>query len=70
MPWESSFSKILDSVQGLAPVFATIAFLIAGFVLMFGESGGMSRKVLWEKMRKLHLGGGQGETAEGIVEAS
>lgn len=46
MPWESSFSKILDSVQGLAPVFATIAFLIAGFVLMFGESGGMSRKVV------------------------
>jgi len=31
---------------------------------------GISRKVLWEKMRKLHLGGGQGETAEGIVEAS
>jgi DNA-binding NtrC family response regulator len=31
---------------------------------------GISRKVLWEKMRKLHLGGGQGETADGIVEAS
>jgi DNA-binding NtrC family response regulator len=31
---------------------------------------GISRKVLWEKMRKLHLGGGQGETAEGTVEAS
>jgi DNA-binding NtrC family response regulator len=31
---------------------------------------GISRKVLWEKMRKLHLGAGQGETAEGIVEAS
>jgi DNA-binding NtrC family response regulator len=31
---------------------------------------GISRKVLWEKMRKLHLGGGQGETAEGVVEAS
>ena len=30
---------------------------------------GISRKVLWEKMRKLHLGGGQGETADGIVEA-
>ena len=31
---------------------------------------GISRKVLWEKMRKLHLGGGQGETADGMVEAS
>ena len=30
----------------------------------------ISRKVLWEKMRKLHLGGGQGETADGMVEAS
>jgi len=31
---------------------------------------GISRKVLWEKMRKLNLGAAQGETAEGIVEAS
>jgi type IV secretory pathway VirB2 component (pilin) len=46
LPWESSFSKILDSIQGMAPIFATIAFLIAGVVLMFGESGGMSRKVV------------------------
>jgi type IV secretory pathway VirB2 component (pilin) len=46
LPWESSFSKILDSIQSLAPIFATIAFLIAGAALMFGENGGMSRKVV------------------------
>ena len=46
MPWESSFSKILDSIQSMAPIFATIAFLIAGVIWMFGESGGMSRKAV------------------------
>lgn len=46
LPWESSFSKILDSIQGMAPVFATIAFIIMGLVWMFGESGGMSRKLV------------------------
>jgi type IV secretory pathway VirB2 component (pilin) len=46
LPWESSFSKILDSIQGMAPIFATIGFLIAGVALMFGESGGMSRKIV------------------------
>jgi type IV secretory pathway VirB2 component (pilin) len=46
LPWESSFSKILDSIQNMAPVFATIAFLIAGVIWMFGESGGMSRKAV------------------------
>jgi len=46
LPWESSFSKILDSIQGMAPMFATIAFLIAGVIWMFGESGGMSRKAV------------------------
>jgi len=30
---------------------------------------GISRKVLWEKMRKLQLGAGQGEPADGIAEA-
>ncbi|WP_447920872.1 sigma 54-interacting transcriptional regulator [Achromobacter aegrifaciens] len=29
---------------------------------------GISRKVLWEKMRKLQLGAGQGEPADGIAE--
>ena len=28
---------------------------------------GISRKVLWEKMRKLQLGGAQGESAEGVA---
>jgi type IV secretory pathway VirB2 component (pilin) len=46
LPWESSFSKILDSIQSMAPVFATIAFLIAGVAWMFGESGGLSRKAV------------------------
>ncbi|MDH3063600.1 sigma-54 dependent transcriptional regulator [Achromobacter insolitus] len=30
---------------------------------------GISRKVLWEKMRKLQLGAGQGEPADGVAEA-
>src|SRR5690606_27250237 len=30
---------------------------------------GISRKVLWEKMRKLRLGGQQGEVAEGVAES-
>lgn len=46
LPWESSFSTILDSIQGMAGVFITIAIIIAGLALMFGESGGMSRKVV------------------------
>jgi type IV secretory pathway VirB2 component (pilin) len=46
LPWEAPFSKILESIQGMAPVLATIAFIIAGLVLMFGESGGMSRKAV------------------------
>ena len=46
LPWESSFETILNSVQGMAPVFVTIAIIIAGLTLMFGESGGMSRRVV------------------------
>jgi type IV secretory pathway VirB2 component (pilin) len=46
MPWNSTFSKILDSIQELAPILATIAFLIAGIIWMFGEGGGMSRKAV------------------------
>lgn len=46
LPWESSFSKILASIQGMAPKFATIAFLIAGVIWMLGESGSMGRKDL------------------------
>ncbi len=46
LPWNSTFSKILDSIQELAPVLATIAFLIAGIIWMFGEGGGMSRKAV------------------------
>jgi hypothetical protein len=41
----TSFETILDSVQGMAPVFVTLAIIIAGLALMFGESGGMTRKV-------------------------
>ena len=46
LPWESTFSTILDSVQGIAPIFVTIAIIIAGLALMFGEAGGMSRRVV------------------------
>lgn len=46
LPWESSFSTIMESIQGMSGVFVTIAIIIAGLALMFGESGGMSRKVV------------------------
>jgi type IV secretory pathway VirB2 component (pilin) len=46
LPWESTFATILESIQGMAPVFVTIAVIIAGVALMFGESGGMSRRVV------------------------
>lgn len=46
LPWESSFSEILGSIQRMAPMFATIAFLVAGIIWMFGENGGMSRKAV------------------------
>ena len=46
LPWESSFSVILGSIQSTAPILATIAFVIAGLVWMFGEGGGMSGKAV------------------------
>jgi type IV secretory pathway VirB2 component (pilin) len=46
LPWESSFETIMNSIQSMAGVFVTIAILVAGCALMFGESGGMSRKVV------------------------
>ena len=46
LPWETSFSTIMESIQGMSGVFVTIAIIIAGLALMFGESGGMSRKVV------------------------
>lgn len=46
MPWESPFQTVLDSIQGMAPIFLTIAFIIAGLTWAFGESGGLSRKAV------------------------
>lgn len=46
MPWESPFTKIQESLQGLGMPLATIAVIIAGLVLMFGESGGLSRRAV------------------------
>lgn len=46
LPWESSFSTIMESIQGMSGVFVTIAIIIAGLALMFGEAGGMSRKIV------------------------
>lgn len=62
LPWESSFQTILDSVQGMAPIFVTVAILIAGFALAFGESGGMSRKVVY-----IVVGGATAFGAAGVV---
>jgi type IV secretory pathway VirB2 component (pilin) len=46
LPWESSFETIEQSIQGIAPHLLVIAIVIAALALMFGESGGMSRKVV------------------------
>jgi type IV secretory pathway VirB2 component (pilin) len=46
LPWESTFETIEKSVQGVAPHLLVISIVIAALALMYGESGGMSRKVV------------------------
>lgn len=46
LPWESPLSKIMESFQSIAPVIATIAFIIAGATWMLGQSGGLSSKAV------------------------
>jgi type IV secretory pathway VirB2 component (pilin) len=46
LPWESPITKIQESLQGLGTPLAIIAVIVAGFAIMFGESGGLSRKAV------------------------
>jgi len=48
MPWESTFDKILDSLQGpVAKVLCTASVVTTGMALAFSEGGSMLRKMLW-----------------------
>ena len=48
MPWESTFDKILDSLQGpVAKVLCTASVVMTGMALAFSEGGSMLRKMLW-----------------------
>lgn len=62
LPWESTFETILSSIQGLATPIITIAIIVAAFALMFGESGGMSRKIVG-----IVVGGAAALGAAGVV---
>jgi len=46
LPWETSFETIEQSVQGVAPHLLAISIIIAALALMYGEGGGMSRRVV------------------------
>jgi type IV secretory pathway VirB2 component (pilin) len=46
LPWETSFETIEQSVLGVAPHLLAISIVIAALALMFGEGGGMSRRVV------------------------
>jgi type IV secretory pathway VirB2 component (pilin) len=46
LPWESTFETIEQSIQGVAPHLLVISIIIAALALMYGEAGGMSRKVV------------------------
>jgi type IV secretory pathway VirB2 component (pilin) len=62
LPWESTFETILSSMQGIATPIITIAIIVAAFALMFGEAGGMSRKVVG-----IVVGGAGALGAAGVV---
>jgi len=47
MPWESPLQKILDSTSGpVAKVLGTLAIIVTGLGLAFGEAGGGMRRML------------------------
>jgi type IV secretion system protein VirB2 len=46
LPWESTLTKILNSLTGpVSKVVGVIAIVLAGFGIAFGESGGTMRRL-------------------------
>ena len=47
MPWEGPLTQILASVEGpIAKIIGTIAIILAGLGLAFGDTGGGFRKLI------------------------
>lgn len=47
MPWESPLDKVLKSVQGpVAKIIGTMAIILTGLSLSFGDAGGGFRRLL------------------------
>ncbi|MEM6625122.1 MAG: TrbC/VirB2 family protein [Pseudomonadota bacterium] len=47
MPWEGPLDQILQSVEGpVAKIIGTLAIIITGLTLAFGDSGGGFRKLI------------------------
>lgn len=47
MPWEGPLTQILSSVEGpIAKIVGTIAIIMAGLGLAFGDTGGGFRKLI------------------------
>jgi len=47
MPWEGPLTQILDSVEGpVAKIVGTLAIIITGLTLAFGDTGGGFRKLI------------------------
>ena len=47
MPWEGPLTQILSSVEGpIAKIIGTIAIILAGLGLAFGDTGGGFRKLI------------------------
>lgn len=47
MPWEGPLDQILQSIEGpVAKIIGTMAIIITGLTLAFGDSGGGFRKLI------------------------
>ncbi len=47
MPWEAPLDQILQSIEGpVAKIIGTLAIIITGLTLAFGDSGGGFRKLM------------------------
>jgi len=47
MPWEGPLTQILSSVEGpIAKIVGTMAIIMAGLALAFGDTGGGFRKLI------------------------
>ena len=47
MPWEAPLDQILQSIEGpVAKIIGTLAIIITGLTLAFGDTGGGFRKLM------------------------